>query len=183
MKIVFYRSLIGHAQNLTANERIMYSFLASEAVRDKLSDEFGFINKYELEELVFKYKERLPLPKVSYKYLSEALNISYQSAINGYKALKEHNFIDANNRIYIGLKLFQMGYFEIPRTYDIKGEALLLYAFLRDKAAMNDGIVSEYRSNIAAQFGVKEAMIKQLLSKLYKYNYIERLENGKLKIN
>lgn len=142
MRIIFYRSLIGQAANLTANERIMYSFLASEAVTNKLSNEFGFIDKYELEELVYKCKERLPLPKVSYKYLSESLNISYQSAINGYKSLKEHNFIDADNRIYIGLKLFQKGYFEIPYHPALKGEALLFYAFLKDKSAKDYGVVN-----------------------------------------
>lgn len=184
MKIIFYRSLIGRAKNLTPNERMMYSFLVSKTIA-QMGEHFDFEKHLMLNDLYDFLQEknnRLNVYEISYKKLADELNISFQSAINGYRSLIANKYI-VNGEIYISKELIENGYFIIPEIHRLKGEALLFYSFLKDRSRKYDGEIDTYRYKLAELFGVKEPTIKQLLSKLYKFRLIERLNNGKLKIN
>ena len=50
MKIIFYRSLIGRAKNLTPNERMMYSFLVSKTIA-QMGEHFDFEKHLMLNDL------------------------------------------------------------------------------------------------------------------------------------
>lgn len=185
MKKIFYRALIGEMGNLTPNEAIMYSFLVSKSISCLGSDIFdsnGKLNVYDLQEYLKDNNVRVNLAEFTYKQLSKELNISFQSAMNGIKTLNDSGFI-IKNKIFAPPELVEKGYFEIPEIPNLKGLSLIFYSFLKDRANIHGGYIDAYRYKIAELFHVSEPMVKKLLSNLYKLNIIERLENGKLKIN
>lgn len=185
MKKIFYRALIGRMGNLTPNEAIMYSFLASKTISSLGADIFDFngrLDTYELEQYLKDNNSRIELVKFSYKQLSEELNISFQSAMNGIQSLKDCKII-TDNKIFIPPALVEKGYFELPNNSNLKGLSLIFYSFLKDRARKRDGYIDAYRYKLAELFSVSEPMVKKLLSKLYKLELIERLPDGRLKIN
>lgn len=183
MKKIFYKALL-KSDDLTYNEMILYSFLVSKSIsildavwipgESKLAD-------YTIDDNLSK-SPYIPLYGMSYKRLSEELNISFQSAINGLNKLKIIGYIKEDT-IFVDKGMLLSGYFELDTTpIGLKGETLIFYSYLKEKASKYGGRIDTYKVKIAKELNVSTVVVKKLLNRLYKMNLAKRLSDNKLQI-
>mgnify|MGYP006895720903 FL=1 len=92
MKIVFYRTLLTRARNLTSIERIMYSFLISKSITylDEVFDQDGScINMDKLHDYIYE-NNYIDLYPISLRKISKELNIALQTVVNGLQKLRNN---------------------------------------------------------------------------------------------
>lgn len=183
MKVVFYKTLLTRAKDLTPTERIIYSFLVSKSITllDCMFDTDGdCLNIDDLYDCVSE-THWIDLYSISIRKLATVLNITQPTVINGIRKLKELNYID-DNMIYVNKELLINGYFELHRCDILTGQVLIFYSYIKYKAQMFGGCIDTFKSQLAKIFDIKIYSVKQYLTKLYQLHLIERLDNGKLRI-
>ena len=183
MKIVFYRHLLTEKQGLTPNERMLYSLLVSKSllIIDEVFNSDGENMDMEYVYDMLSNDEYIEINHISIHNIMRALNISEQSVLNGMRTLKDLGIILDNN-IHVPKSLLKRGYFEINTQIPLKGELLVFYHYLKDKAKRYGGCIDTFKYKLAEETGTTIIAIKQSLNKLYKRGYIKRLENGKLQV-
>jgi len=197
MKIVYYRTLLKKAKNITPDERILYSFLVSKSITEyhEVFDKDGCtVNQDALSELL-NQKSRIEVRKINNTQIAKELGITRRSVINATHSLIEKRFISLDcygeKCVFISKELFEQGYFELIKKEKLKGELLIFYSYLIDKSKRYcyckkkecDYCLDTHRYKLAEEFGTTEDAIKKHLQRLYRLGLAERLENGKLKIN
>lgn len=184
MKIVFYRTLLKRARNLTPNERILYSFLAAKSITrlEQVFDVDGEkINEENLKDIIREGKERCELCEINNSKLARELHQTRKTIIEGKKHLKEHKYI-GNNWIYISEELLEHGYFELVNADKLRGELLIFYSYLLNKAKKYEYRIDTYKYKIAEQIGKSEIAVTDMLNRLYRKGLAERMKDGKLLI-
>lgn len=184
MKIVFYRTLLTRARNLTSIERIMYSFLISKSITylDEVFYQDGScINMDKLHDYIYE-NNYIDLYPISLRKISKELNIALQTVVNGLQKLRNNRYIK-DNRIYVNEELLEKGYFELYVNKKIKGELLIFYSYIKQKSFKYKGCIDTYKRKLAQDLGTTKTAITKLLNRLYKSGLAKRLENGKLLIN
>lgn len=182
MKKVFFKTLLTRAKNISANERILYSFLASKSIArtDSVFEVDGdCINQ---ENLSFAFEEgnkRLDLCEISHSKLAKELSMSRQSVITGLKHLKELGYI-GDDWIYVNEELIEHGYFELIHTEKISGELLIFYSYLLDKSKKYNYCIDTYKVNIGIKLNKTKVAITKLLNRLYVAGLATRNKDGKL---
>lgn len=184
MKYIFYRSLLGE-DSLTPTEKVIYSFLVYKSLPliDEVmrgSDE----NSFNLETLdsALNCDDYFPLYSISYRRLSQIFGISLQTAFTSVQELKKRFFI-IDGEIHISNTLIKGGYFPLYVDTGLKGELLIFYSYLKSKADKYGGSIDTFKYKLAEDLHTTKTAITNLLNRLYKKGYAERLENGKLKVN
>lgn len=180
--IVFFRTLLGRAKNLTPTERIMYSFLVSKSIMQnhEVFDKDGaFVNKNALA-LMLADGNRVPIYNISITKLAEELEISKKTAITSIAALKSKKYIQ-DDMIFVNTELVDNGYFELRYMKGLSGITLIFYSFLVDRSNI-DGYITLTRKQMAGMLDVKIKSIDQYLAKLSELDLIERIDNFKLKV-
>ena len=181
MKIIFYKTLLNGAKNLTPTERIIYSFLVSKSITF-ISDFFDNDGICLNIDGVYEYVEDnhwIDLFPISIRKMANELNITQPTVINGMKKLRKLNYIN-DEYIFVDKELLINGYFELHRLDLLSGQVLIFYSYIKHKAEMFGNSIDTYRSKLAETLGIKIYSINQYLAKLYKLNLIKRLDNNKL---
>lgn len=88
----------------------------------------------------------------------------------------------SNNYISCPSALIDSGYMELPPDTMLTGQQLVFYAFLKDRAREHNNTVDTWVYRLAELFCTSESNVNFLLSKLRKAGYIERLDDGRLRI-
>lgn len=185
MKIVFYRTLLKRARNLSPSERILYSFLVAKSIlrlEDIYEHEGVTLNT---EELVFKLQENrntIDICDMNRSKIATELNLTRKTVIEGLRHLERLGYI-SGKRIYVNEELIRHGYFELKRADILKGDLLIFYSYIRDKSAKYDYCIDTYKAILGEQIGKSKIAITKYLNRLYEIGLAKRLENGKLKIN
>lgn len=184
MKHIFYKSLLG-VDSLTPIEKIIYSFLVYKSL--PLIDEVmrgGDENPFDLDilESALSVNDYFPLYSISYRKLSKIFGISLQTTFDSIRKLKSHHLI-IDDEIYIRYALVKGGYFPLYVEEGLKGELLIFYSYLKTKADKYGGSIDTFKYKLAEEFCSTKIAITNLLNRLYRKGYAERLDNGKLKVN
>ena len=183
MRIVFYRSLLHSGYNLTANERILYSFLASKSIMnmDNAFAQDGKNLNYDTLGYIFEDDSYVQMSYFSINTLSSILGISRRCIIDSLNMLKMMRIIDGDS-ILIDRGFIDEGYFELDTESGTKGELLIFYSFLKDKSSRYGCCIDTFKCKLAEQSDKSTISVKKMLNKLYKMGLIERMDDGKLKI-
>lgn len=173
--------LLGRGSNITAIERMLYSFLVSKGL-EQIHYIWSKDGKIDMKYLKSKsnFAWSFSLCKVSTRKLAEAFNVSHRSIINSFKMLRSKGYI-VDNKIIANYELISKGYFEIDPSIGVSGERLIFYHFLKDVSKQYGGAVKMSRSKMAEINNVKESSIKQYIESLTQKKLIRR-ENGKIKV-
>lgn len=189
MKIVFYRTLLKRAKNITPSEKIMYSFLVAKSI-ERLEQVFLPNGQEICQDVLSDYiddgNQHIPLVEMNHSKMSRELNMSFPTIINGLKNLMAKGYISTNvygeDCIYINNELIERGYFELIHSDMLCGELLIFYSFLLDKSKKYGYCIDTYKSKIAEELGKTKVAITKMLNRLYSVALAERLPNRKLKI-
>lgn len=189
MKIVFYRTLLKRAKNITPSEKIIYSFLVAKSIEvldGVFSPDEQEICCDVLEEYMEDGEHYIPLVEMNHSKISRELNISLPTIINGLKKLKAKGYISTNvcgdDYNFINQKLIEHGYFELIHSDILCGELLIFYSYLYDKSKKYGYCIDTYKSKIAIELGKTKVAITKMLNRLYAMSLAKRLPNGELKI-
>lgn len=184
MKVVFYRTLLKKARNITPTEKIIYSFLVSKSITrmDCVFESDG--DKINLEELIFQIKENnyhCDICDVNHSKLATELHMTRTTIINGMKHLRELGYI-GDDWVYINIELIKHGYFVLEKGERLTGELLIFYSYLCDKSANYDYIIDTFKNKLALELNKSKIAITKLLNRLYEKKLAKRLSDGKLQI-
>lgn len=168
---------------MTANERIVYSFLASKSITN-MDDAFACDGKNlnsDTIEYIFEDDSYIPLSYFSINTLSSILGISRRCIIDSLNVLKSYGIIEEDN-ILIKRSFIDDGFFELDIKSGTKGELLIFFSFLKDKSSRYGYCIDTFKCKLAEQSDKSMVSVKKMLNKLYKTGLIERMDDGKLKI-
>lgn len=189
MKIVYYRTLLKRAKNITPDERILYSFLVSKSITEYheiFDKDGGTVNQDALSELI-EYSHSIEAKEINNTQIAKELSITRQSVIKAKRSLIEKRYIKfdcyGKECLYINKELFEHGYFELVKKEHLKGDLLIFYSYLLEKSKRYGYSIDTYKYKLAEETGKTETAITKLLNRLYRLGLAERLENGKLQIN
>lgn len=183
MKNVYYKRLIADRQDLSASERIVYSFLIYSCINeceyawDKETGKFDSIeldniDYFDLPSYLFNDKGIL-----SCTYISNLTSVSKATVCRAIENFKQRQIIF--DKYIVNEKIYSNGYFELKTESDLNGELLIFYSFLQN---MKDekGLIYANRKKLALLYGVEMEDIRDYLRRLKKPGFVKRDENGNL---
>lgn len=184
MKIVFYRTLLTKAQNITPSERILFSFLVAKSISrlDGIFDHTG--TQLDFDELLSQIElndGKIELCELNHTKIAKELSQTRMTVYSGLCHLQQLGYI-GDGWIFVNNDLLQHGYFELKHAEKLKGELLIFYSYLLDKAKDYEYCLDTRKSKLANVFCKTEIAITKLLHRLYEIGLAQRLDNGKLKI-
>lgn len=188
MKILFYKALLKWGDDLSPNERILYSFLVSKSImilEDVYEKDGKHLDNCLLFQLIEDNDYYIPLCKISNIKMAKELGMTRQTIINSLKKLKNLGYIKyINGKIYIfaNESLLRSGYFELKKIANLCGELLIFYSFLCEKSSRYGGCIDTYKNVLANEYGKTIVSITKLLNRLYANKLAKRLKNNKLLI-
>lgn len=153
-----------------------------------LSDDFvkGINNKILLSYLCYKSIEGDDSFVFRPTKIAKELNMSVNTISKSIKYLIGIDLVSINDGI-VNIKTLddirKSKYFELMVDTKLKGEKLVVYSYLKNKSTSSCGIIHTFDKKQASEFHLSKKHYQKILCELYKDYYIERLENGKLKIN
>lgn len=158
-------------------------------------DELGMYS-YELNQY------RLEFTPPSNKWLQEYCKLPRPSIIAAIESLWHYDLIDSYDHdtyvLFIDRNIIDGGYIDLVypseehseyldnktnKVVKINSHDIILYSYLKFKAKKYFDIIDTYVSKLASELSVCERDMKRYLARLKSFGLIERLENGKLKIN
>lgn len=119
--------------------------------------------------------------KYSYRQRAKTLNISLKSYELCVKVLREKGYLDNHNNILYEIK--NMRYFPLLIDSGLKSELLIFYSYLKNKSEHFGGVIDTFKYKLAEEFCTTKIAVTNMLNRLYRKGFAERLKNGKLKIN
>lgn len=189
MKIVYYRALLHTLNELSPNEKILYSFLVAKSVTN--IDEIFCANGQTIkQDELLQYLEDsgnlISLKYFSNSCLSRELHFSRRGVIDCMATLKDIGLITidqySETSILTSWEIITSGYFELKKSEQLTGDLLVFYSYLCDKAKFHNCLIDTMKYKLAEDFGKTKVAITKLLNRLYKLGLAERLDNGKLLI-
>lgn len=183
MKTIFYKELL-HYDELNANDKIVYSFLIYKSITiiDCVFTTDGECLDLDILNDALSYGEKIDLYQISFRKLSAELNLTLQTTYSSVQRLKSLSLID-DELITVPKSVINGSYFEIDTGIKIKGELLIFYSFLKNKADYFGGYIDSFKYRIAEEMCITKIAVTKLLNRLYKLKLAKRMPNGKLKIN
>ena len=181
MKIIFYKSLLTRAKDLSPTERIVYSFLISKSItlmNDFFDSDGTCLDVVELYSYVDD-NHWIDLYYMNNTKISSVLNVSRNTIINSIKNLKLLGYIQ-NDCIFVDKDLLEKGYFELQRLDILTGELAIFYSYVKHKSLFFGGCIDTYKTKLAECLATTKIAITKLLNRLYALNLAKRLNNGKL---
>lgn len=188
MKNVFYNCLFGDYRLPEINDKIIYSYLVYKSlatIDGVFSNEYSEFDFNVIKDFWGENSYTGILHITPYK-ISKDLNMSINTIKSRMKVLESIGFIkNGDDYLYIGYtpEIKESKYFELMVDTKLKGEKLVVYSYLKNKSASSCGIIHTFDKKQASEFHLSKKHYQKILCELYKDYYIERLENGKLKIN
>lgn len=189
MKIVYYRALLHTLNELSPNEKILYSFLVAKSITniDEIFDTDGqTINHDALLQYLDDNENAITLKYFSNSFLSRELHFSRQGIISCMATLRSTGLITLDSYseecIITTKEIIEGGYFELHNMERLTGDCLVFYSYLYDKARFHDWVVDTMKYKLADDFCKTKIAITKLLNRLYRLGLAERLQDGKLLI-
>ena len=177
MKAIFYKSILSQ-ENLTPTDRIVYSQILYLSLMEKSNSSYDLEGRFNLESANNKYGGYVPVSwRVSGKYICEILRISRKQYYLSFANLNKFGYLisDTNNTL---VKLTCLiPYFELDTKTKLRGYELIVYSYLLAKSAKY-GWVDKYHDAIAKDLSLSRISIEQILHKLYKKGFLERMRRG-----
>lgn len=160
--VVFYNCLFSNKNLKETTDKIILSYLCYKSIDG--NGTFVLIKSKIAKDL-----------KMSTTTINERIK---RLSNNGFisiedKAVNIKNLEDIKNSFY----------FELLIETKLKGEKLIVYSYLKNKSKNNNNIISTFDKIQAKEFGLSKKHYQKILCELYKAKFIERLPNGRLKIN
>lgn len=190
MKIIYYRTLLKRAKNLTPNERILYSFLVAKSISsiEQIWDVNGDeLNQDVLDEYFSEFGNWFKMCTLNHTKMAKELHLTRKTIINGLAKLEKLGYIRYNQycelEIFINKELLKSGYFELYNINQLSGELVVFYSYLVNKGQQYDYCIDTFKYRLAEDLGKTTTAITKLLNRLYRLGFAERLDNGKLLIN
>lgn len=186
MKIIFYRTLLKKAKELTPNEKILYSFLVSKSLSHR---DWAFKkgeNKLDKENLSFFFRNFgnwFIMCTISKSRIAKELHVSRRNVIDGFKSLEQYGYIKFFKdhwRVYVDWNLLNGGYFEMHRLGEVNGMLAIFYAYIADKGSRHDYNIDTWKVQMARDLDTTFVAITNLLNRLYRLDLAKRLDNGRL---
>nr|DAW10738.1 MAG TPA: hypothetical protein [Caudoviricetes sp.] len=185
MKMMFYQELLSEME-YTPNEKIIYSFLIYKSITlidcaftsDGTELDYNeIVNTLEWDNVVTMYS-------ISQRKLANALGIANKSVFNALKTLDYYSDINLKQSlIKIQPKIIKGKFFPLLLESGLKGELLIFYSYLKHKSEYFGGTIDTFKYKLAEEFHTTKIAVTNMLNRLYRKGFAERLENGKLKIN
>lgn len=208
-KKVIFRNLFmsDKLYKLSYNEQVVLSALIWDSMKQQEVDFYeiwvdkksnDFIEKFIKSDLVILNSE---LRKS--KWIEGECSLPHVSVSVALKTLKNKGIIEIdkdkfNLKISVDKSIFDGGYIDLiypseeyteyidnktNKVVKINSHDIILYSYLKFKAKHHLGEIDTYVSKLACELSVCERDMKRYLARLKSFGLIERLENGKLKIN
>lgn len=138
-----------------------------------------------------------------FNWIQKESNLPRSSVIAALKSLEDCDILEIEKKnstmsINVYGELFDSGYIELfypskenssyvdrktNKEIKINSHDIIIYSYLKYKSQKYEGCIDTYISKLSAELSVCERDIKRYLSRLKEFGLIERLNNGKLKIN
>lgn len=185
MKTMFYYGLLAE-EVYTPTEKIIYSFLVYKSIPliDGAFTSDGTELDYSLIVDSIESDEFISMYDISQRKLAKVLNISAKSVYNSLEALEFYGDINKkNNTIRVSKRLLQGRYFPLLVDSGLKAELLIFYSYLKHKCDHFGGSIDTFKYKIAQDFCTTKIAVTNMLNRLYRKGFAERLPNGRLKIN
>lgn len=119
--------------------------------------------------------------KITYRRRSKLLGISLKSYELCVSQLRSLGYLTEKNDLLFNIK--NLRYFPLLVDSGLKGELLIFYSYLKNKSEYFGGTIDTFKYKLAEEFHTTKIAVTNMLNRLYRKGFAERLENGKLKIN
>lgn len=171
---------------LTANERILYSFLLSKSIARAMGmfDPDGeHINE---DDLGYYIEERgVPLVEMSKERIARELSMSRRSVINAFRKFWEKGIIKdgiGEKILFVSSLIYKCGFFELLMNSRLNGELLIFYSYLVSKGERYGYSIDTFTSKLADDYGKTPNTISQYLKRLKAAGLTRRGADGRLDI-
>ena len=181
--VVYYKYLFGRRDEITDSEGIVYSALVYKALEDsECFDEEGRMNPLQVRSFIEdSVNNRIVLPKINKSKLAESVGIKRVTIIRIMERLQAKHIL-SNGFIVCSVEMVEGGYMELPPVKDLSGQQKVFYALLKDRGRNHNDTVDTWARRLADIFHTTQGNVYYLLSVLEDKGYVERMEDGRLKI-
>ena len=175
-------------EDLSPNEGIVYSeliFYSLSQNKDYKNGEFIYFEAAENMLSLYQqlgWKESFPYFPLGIKELMRRTEMTFPTIKKILCSLQTKGYLD-ENYIKCSVPLLQEGYLKIPKGTGVKGKQLVFYAYLLDRSKKYKGIIDTWAYRFKELCGIDADDVYFILQCLKKKGLVERMENGKLKIN
>lgn len=194
---------------LSYNAQIVYSAYIWYAISNEKNPFMNLWLRGDLDAMEglglysYNYKQyMIEFTPPSNKWMEEYCRLPRPSISAAIDALWHNDLINSFDHeqmvIYIDEDIMNSGYIELfypnkenssyidkktNKEIKINSHDIIIYSYLKYKSQKYDGCIDTYISKLAIELSVCERDIKRYLARLKEFGLIERLNNGKLKIN
>lgn len=183
MKIIFYKRLLAEKYGLSANERIIYSFLVYNSIcncEDVWDKETGKFDDVPLNEIDY-----IELPNfITSKngllctQIANYLNINKSTVSRTCQKLKSLGIL--KQKTILHNQIYKDGFFELDCDA-LNGELLIFFCWLKDLKGENQFIYTS-REKLSKMYHMEISDIRWYLHRLKELGFVERQNDGKLLI-
>lgn len=159
---VFYNCLFSDKRIKKTNDKIILSYLCYKSINGNNS----FL--------------------VNITSIAKHLKMSHNTVYNCIKSLANAKLISIKNKvlhIYDFESIKSSKYFDLLIDSNLKGEKLIVYSYLKYKSKNYNNIITTFDKTQAEEFSISKKHYQKILCELYNDKLIERLPDGRLKIN
>ncbi len=183
--------------NLTVNEKIVYSFLVNYGTMhqidswDKSSERDWDRKKLDMSVIkncIDEYSY-LKFRKITNKKISEKTGISLRTVSTILNKFKKIDILNKEEEDYYKIEVpkgfIDKGFLNLPKNTDLKGMQLVFWAFINERlihynekrSLFNNTKIDTWASRLAMDMGVKKKDIQNYIHSLTQKNYLQRTNN------
>lgn len=207
-KAVIFKSLFTKDKfyELSYNTQVVLSLLIWDAIKSSYSNPSEFWERQREEKVKLSGKEYNVNIKAKFRgfnWVQKESSLPRSSVIAALKSLVDHDILEIDKKnsiisINVYGEIFDSGYIDLVypskenssyvdrktnKEIKINSHDIIIYSYLKYKSQKYEGCIDTYISKLSAELSVCERDMKRYLSRLKEFGLIERLNNGKLKIN
>ena len=175
-------------EDLTPDEGLIYSELLFNSLvsnKDYKTGELLYIDsaKEELENYqTLQWQETVTYYPLDVKDLMSKTEMTFPTVKKAISSLKTKGYI-CGGEIKCPLALLQEGYIKIPKNTGAKGRQLVFYGFLLARSRRYKCIIDTWAYRFKKLCGTDADDVYFMIQQLKKKGLVERLDDGRLKIN
>lgn len=186
--MVFYKILLKQREKITGSMAIVYSSLLAKSILN--GEIFDFDGKFDYDaahEFITdqtgngEYFISMNNPGIG--SLAKTTGMTKQNIRLTLKRLNEDNYISIQHQsIYCPVNILDEGFMKIQNDTSLKGWQLIDYAFMQERAWEYYGEIDTWASRLAEMLHTTRENVYMTINRLKTKGYVERLQNGNLRI-
>lgn len=186
--MIYYRYLFKNDWGLSPNEGLVYSALLSHSLMtsEYFETDGSFsvehAKAFIMENMEHTGMECIDYSPISTRKLARILRMKEDTVRKIKDDLSRKHHLIGFSVIICPLELLDAGYIDIPPDTCLKGRQLALYGLLKDRSRLYNGIIDTWASRLADIAGINKGNVHRIIAELQKKGFVERLEDGKLRI-